>query len=135
MGKVTMRYELQQRLVDRWPTWFNIGGDPRHTLMQFGFQHGDGWFDLLWRLCDRLEPVVAAAEKETGTPFEVCQAKEKFGGLRFYVNFKNDDISTLIEAAEVESFYTCEFCGQPGKRRGESWIQTLCDEHSHQPMS
>jgi hypothetical protein len=79
-----MRNELQRRLVDRWPTWFNIGGDPRHTSMHFGFQHGDGWFDLLWWLCERLEPVVDAAEKETGPPFEVLQVKEKFGGLRFY---------------------------------------------------
>jgi hypothetical protein len=80
-----MRNELQQRLVDRWPTWFSIGGDPRYTSMHFGFQHGDGWFDLLWLLCERLEPVVATAEKETGGRFEVLQVKEKFGGLRFYV--------------------------------------------------
>jgi hypothetical protein len=79
-GKVTTRSELQRRLVDRWPTWFNIGGDPSHTLMHFGFQHGDGWFNLLWRLCERLEPTVAAAEKQTGRPFEVLQVKEKFGG-------------------------------------------------------
>jgi hypothetical protein len=125
-----MRDELRQRLVDRWPTWFNIGGDPCHTLMHFGFRHGDGWFDLLWWLCERLEPVVAAAEKETGSPFEVLQVKEKFGGLRFYVNYKNDAISTLIETAAVESFYTCEVCGQPGKRRVGGWIQTLCDEHA-----
>jgi hypothetical protein len=125
-----MRDELRQRLVDRWPTWFNIGGDPRHTLMHFGFQHGDGWFDLLWRLCERLEPVVADAEKETRRPFEVLQVKEKFGGLRLYANYNNDSISTLIEAAVVESFYTCEVCGQPGKCRVGGWIQTLCDRHT-----
>lgn len=117
--------------------------------MHFGFQHGDGWFDLLWRLCERLDPVVAAAEKETGRQFEVLdgrqlevlnveiivdarqvlQVKEKFGALRFYANYNNDAISTLIEAAAVESFYTCEVCGQPGKCRGGSWVQTLCDDH------
>jgi hypothetical protein len=63
---MAMRNELQQRLVDRWPSWFSIGGDPRYTSMHFGFQHGNGWFDLLWRLCERLEPVVAA-EKESHT--------------------------------------------------------------------
>jgi hypothetical protein len=124
-----MRDELRQRFVDRWPTWFNFGGDPRHTLMHFGFQHGDGWFDLLWCLCERLEPVVAAAEKESGRPFEVLQVKEKFGGLRFYANYTNDAISTLIEAAAVESICTCDVCGRSGKHRGGNRIQTLCDEH------
>jgi hypothetical protein len=125
-----MRNQLQQRLVDRWPTWFSIAGDPRYTSMHFGFQHGDGWFDLLWRLCERLEPVVAAPEKETRHPFEVLQVKEKFGGLRFYANYNSDAISTLIEAAAVESLYTCEMCGQPGKCRDNSRIQTLCDRHA-----
>jgi hypothetical protein len=125
-----MRDELRQRLVDRWPTWFNVGDDLRDTLMQFGFQNGDGWFDLLWCLCERLELVVAAAEKETGRPFEVLQVKEKFGGLRFYVNYTNDAISALVEAAAVESIQICEVCGQPGKRQSCDWIQTLCDKHA-----
>ena len=124
-----MRDELQQRLVERWPTWFNIRGDPCHTSMHFGFQHDDGWFDLLWRLCERLEPIVAVAEKETGQSFEVFQVKQKFGGLRFNPNYSNDDISTLVEAAKAESFQTCEVCGQPGESRGGSSIQTLCELH------
>ena len=108
-----MRRELEQRLVERWPDWFNVEGDIRETSMTFGFQHADGWFDLVWRLCERLEPVVAAAEKEAGRSFQVLQVKEKFGGLRFYTNFRNDAISALIEAAEIDSVHTCEVCGQP----------------------
>jgi hypothetical protein len=125
-----MRNELQQRLVDRWPSWFSIGGDPRYTSMHFGFQHRDGWFDLLWRLCDRLEPVVAVVERETGRRFEVLQVKEKFGGLRFYVNYQNDLISTLIEASRFESLHICEVCGQPGQLRAGNWIETLCIDHA-----
>ena len=71
-----MREELERRLVERWPTWFNVEGDIRETLMPRGFTHGDGWFDLVWRLCERLEPVVAAAEAETAHPFQVLQVKE-----------------------------------------------------------
>ena len=103
-----MREELEQRLVERWPAWFNVEGNIRETLMPFGFAHGDGWFDLVWRLCERLEPLVAAEEAETGRSFHVLQVKEKFGGLRFYTNFNNDAISALIEAAEIESFHTSE---------------------------
>ena len=31
-----MREELERKLVERWPGWFNVGGDVRHTLMPFG---------------------------------------------------------------------------------------------------
>jgi hypothetical protein len=124
-----MREELERRLVERWHTWFGVDGNIRETSMPFGFAHGDGWFNILWRLCERLEPVVAAVEAETGCPFRVLQVKEKFGGLRFYTNFNNEAISAIIETAEVESFHTCEVCGQPGKRRGVDGLQTTCDEH------
>jgi hypothetical protein len=122
-----MRKELEQRIVERWPTWFRVDGDVRETLMPFGFKHGDGWFDLLWRFCERLEPVAAAAEEETGQSFQVLQVKEKFGGLRFYTNFSEDTISAIIDAAELESTQTCEVCGKPGTRRGGGWIETRCD--------
>ena len=105
-------------------------GAIHETLMPFGFAHGDGWFDLLWRLCERLEPVVATTEENAKRPFQALQVKEKLGGLRFYVKFRNDAISALIEAAELESFHTCEVCGKPGTRQGEGWITTRCDEHA-----
>jgi hypothetical protein len=59
--------------------------------MPRGFEHGDGWFDILWRLCVDLEPLVAEFEQETESQFEVLQVKEKFGGLRFYVNCRRND--------------------------------------------
>ena len=125
-----MREELERKLVERWPGWFNVGGDVRHTLMTFGFQCGDGWFDLVWRLCEELGPLVIEYEKQTGSRFEVVQVKEKFGGLRFYVHGANDAIRQLIEATELESAQTCDVCGKPGQRRGGGWIRTLCDEHA-----
>jgi len=101
--------------------------------MPLGFQHGDGWFDILWRLCEDLEPLVAEFEVAGGPKFEVLQVKEKFGGLRFYVNCRNDNdaIRHRILAAQEESFHTCEVCGQPGRLRREGRsIKTLCDEHA-----
>ncbi|MBZ5669542.1 MAG: hypothetical protein LAO04_07430 [Acidobacteriia bacterium] len=74
-----MRKELEEKLAKRFPKWFNVNGDVRHTLMPFGFQCGDGWFGILWRLCVDLEPLVAELEKETGERFEVVQAKQKLG--------------------------------------------------------
>jgi hypothetical protein len=122
-----MRKELEQKFVERWPTWFHIDGDISQTLMSFGFEHGDGWFDIVWRLCEELEPLVAEVEVKTGRPFEVLQVKEKLGGLRFWTNLEVDAIANRIQAAELESLYTCEVCGQPGARRTErGMIRTVC---------
>jgi hypothetical protein len=77
-----MRRELKQKLVERWPSWFNVTGDQRKTRMADDFAQDDGWFNVVWRLCEDLEPLVADA----GQPFQVLQVKEKFGGLRFCTN-------------------------------------------------
>jgi hypothetical protein len=106
--------------------WFaDLYGDPRYTSMAWGFTHDDGWFDLVWRLCEQIEAVGDPA------PFKVEQVKEKFGGLRFYSNTGNAAIHALIEAAENASGHICEVCGQPGTlRKDRSWIRTLCDSHA-----
>jgi hypothetical protein len=121
-----MTKELEQKLVTRWPTWFNVTGDLCHTLMPLGFQHDDGWFYLLWRLCEDLESLIAEAEKKSGKPFEVVQVKEKFGTLRFRVSQHTDEINELIASAHEESSRTCEICGQQGRLHD---LKTRCDEH------
>lgn len=123
-----MKHELEKRLVERWPAWFNVKGDIRRTLMPFGFRCGDGWFDLLWRLCEDLEPLVAELEKQTGLQFEVLQVKEKFGGLRFYVNQHTDAIGERIQKAVQESLRTCELCGKPGQLFQSPWLGVRCAE-------
>lgn len=60
---------------------------------------------------------------------EVIQVKEKFGGLRFYINEGTDEIHQRIGEAELESMKTCEITGRPGKLRTDiGWYRTLCDE-------
>ena len=60
---------------------------------------------------------------------EVIQVKEKFGGLRFYINEGTDEIHQRIGEAELESMKTCEITGRPGKIRTDiGWYRTLCDE-------
>ena len=125
-----MRKDLEERLVERFPTWFNMNGDIRHTLMPLGVQCENGWFNLLWRLCEDLEPLVRDLERETTERFEVFQVKQKLGGLRFYTNHRSEAISSRIEAAEAESFRTCEICGQAGWVRKDGWIRTRCGDHA-----
>jgi hypothetical protein len=53
-----MRKELELKIADRWPSWFDLNSDPRRTSMCFGFAHGDGWFGLVWQLCEQIEQVI-----------------------------------------------------------------------------
>jgi hypothetical protein len=82
-----MKQVQERRIVERWPAWFNVHGSIQGILMPFGFEHRDGWFDIVVRLCERLEPLVAQFERELGLKFEVLQAIKKYGGLRFYTNY------------------------------------------------
>ena len=58
------------------------------------------------------------------------QVKEKFGGLRFYVNGATDKHWNYISVAENFSYRTCEDCGAPGKTYTDGWHRTLCDIHA-----
>jgi hypothetical protein len=58
------------------------------------------------------------------------QVKEKFGGLRFYVQAATDKHYQYISFAESMSHRTCEQCGAPGKTYTDGWHRTLCDIHA-----
>lgn len=89
---------------------------------------GDGWFEILDKLCTRLDAL------ELPKTFCVLQIKEKVGELRFYVNGASDPVKDLqamrwISEAMGESIHVCEVCGRSGRRRQLSWVQTLCWWH------
>lgn len=83
---------------------------------------GPGWKDILTRLIEDLETL--------GWNGQILQVKEKFGGLRFYINGGPKGVHERIVQAERESYDVCERCGQPGKLRPIDWWKTLCDEHA-----
>jgi hypothetical protein len=115
-----MNPEKSAYLVKHFPNLYkDYGGDPKQTLMAFGFEVGDGWFDLIKELSEKLEPMGVVA----------MQVKEKFGGLRFYVTHATDAAWDLIEEAERKSETICEECGDPGEIRDDRhWVLTLCDK-------
>jgi hypothetical protein len=85
------------------------------------FVVGSGWNLLIKNLIQDLIRL--------GWNKEVIQVKEKFGGLRFYINEGTDEIHQRIGQAELESMKTCEITGRPGKLRTDiGWYRTLCDE-------
>lgn len=116
------------KLFDRF-SFFKPERPVTEALMAFGFEHGDGWFDLIWTLCEDLEKIVKEEHLQEGY-FEVIQVKEKFGTLRFYVNGGTNAIYDRINKAEGDSSATCEQCGkQPAKSTSKGhWIRTLCEE-------
>jgi hypothetical protein len=80
---------------------------------------GPGWKHIVQKLVD--------LSNEEGA--QIGQVKEKFGGLRFYLDsYPSEKLNKAIEVAEKLSFRTCEFCGWPGKLRDGGWMKTRCDD-------
>lgn len=94
--------------------------------LPWGFECGDGWYHVIHDLCQTLTVHCNA----TGQPVpQAIQVKEKFGGLRFYVDSGTKEVYDIIDKFESYSYKVCEVCGVPGTKRGGGWIRTLCDEH------
>jgi hypothetical protein len=159
-----MRKELDEALCAKYPEIFrDRNGDMRTTLMCWGFECGDGWYNIIDILCSKLTGEYRSAksryefikdrlgEKKFGdkviTQEEIdaakltmdeevlkvpvaVQIKEKFGGLRFYVQAATDKHYNYISFAESMSYRTCEQCGAPGKTYTDGWHKTLCDIHA-----
>lgn len=87
------------------------------------FAIGDGWLQIVR---DLIEELIAA-----GWNRELCQVKEKFGGLRFNTNEMPSACWPIVRKHEDVAYSTCETCGKPGTiRTDRSWMQVLCDEHA-----
>jgi hypothetical protein len=120
-----MNQENTKKLLDR----FNFFQPTMHNPRRFwGFECGDGWFELIWKLCEDLDEMRKHLIIIPEDPFQALQVKEKFGGLRFYINGCSNDMFQRILKAEHDSFSICENCGKAGELRPGGWVKTLCDE-------
>ncbi len=98
------------------------------TCMCWGFDVGIGWYDIVYRLSEKLEALIAAQPEDDRA--YASQVKEKFGILRFYMDGNTTkEMEAAIREAEVESAKTCEVCGKPGGITGKGWLTVLCEEH------
>ena len=132
-----MKEELDNKLVKAFPLLYGDRNAPKQlTAMCWGFP-GDGWFDIIWDLSSKLEPIIQkivnnnpnlSCDEYKGSYPKAFQVKEKFGGLRFYMTCGTDEIYDLISKAEALSCKTCEVCGKPGEKRHSGWIHTHCDD-------
>ena len=83
---------------------------------------GEGWASLIDEIFDKLDSMEH--------PPAVIQVKEKYAGLRVYLDVYVEEVEQVIIEAEKKSFEMCETCGKPGKIRGSRWYYTSCDEHA-----
>lgn len=115
-----MKKELQKELFELGKGVFS--NSDRVPVNHYGFECGDGWFDILKRMFEEL--------REQGcTDVCIAQVKEKFGRLTIYHGCTSNTVpASIIAKAEKESCSTCEDCGKPGKsmRSSTGWIRTQC---------
>jgi len=123
-----MNKDLTRKLYTDFPELYQDRSKPcSESLMCFGFEHDDGWFELVYKLS---EDLMVISSKLGIKPPVAVQIKEKFGTLRFYVDGYHAEIAKRIEQAELESALLCEVCGNEGKQRSQGWVRTLCDWHA-----
>jgi len=118
-----MSPEKTKQLQEAFPEYFKcLDEKPRRTGLYFGIENSDGWYDLIYKLCEDIKKI-------DPKDFYWVQIKEKFGLGRFYASGGNKETYDLIDKAERKSAFICEDCGQDGcTRHRNGWLRTLCDQ-------
>jgi len=139
------------------PGWYKIIAELSKDLdTVLGY---DKWYSKLWylRVVPRVNSIVAfintklrslptwAQKKDMfghrpwiflcylNEGFQVSDVKEKYGTLRFYMDYSNKAVvDKLIYYAETQSETTCEECGEHGELSGFSWLNVLCEKHRNE---
>jgi hypothetical protein len=135
-----MKEELDKQLCEKYPKIFKMRyASMQETAMCWGFP-GDGWYNIIDSACKiiqhhvdwkrKVEPFASMTDEEFDEIHQpvAAQVKEKFGGLRFYVDNCDDYVRGAVAVAESMSYRTCERCGDKAHRRSGGWITTLCDK-------
>jgi hypothetical protein len=139
-----MDRELDEKLCSKYPLIFaDRHRSMMETAMCWGFECGNGWYDLIDTLCERIQLHIESTNrhreimlaKPTGyIPEEVpqvvaVQVKEKFGMLRFYYDGGDEHVRGLVNMAEAMSIKICMTCGKPGVLYTSGWWNVACEEH------
>lgn len=90
-----------------------------------------GWVSLVLGLNEELSVLLP--------DYTIGQVKEKFAGLRYYIDSygvaKGDPrialARELIADAEQASERICQICGSYAEFRPDAWHATLCDDHAN----
>jgi hypothetical protein len=124
-----MKQELDKLLCEKYPKMMvNRNLPMTETCMCWGFECGDGWFNILDQLMGNIQHHIDWKNRngEVVPQVTLDQVKEKFGTLRFYYSGGDDIIDGMVRMAESMTGVTCESCGNVGETRGGGWIHTYC---------
>jgi len=88
----------------------------------------EGWHDLVIELNNELESI--------DPNYTLHQVKEKFGGLRYYIDYaaiddeKREQVIGIIDKYEIKSYKVCDVCGGSGKQEvKKGYVRTRCQDH------
>ena len=132
-----MKQELDEYLCKVYPKMMvNRNAPMTETCMCWGFECGDGWFQILNQLMGNIQNHIDWSNRngEVVSQVTLDQVKEKFGTLRFYYTGGDDYIRGMVTMAESMSGVTCEECGKPATTNWPTltqggWVRTRCVEH------
>ena len=125
-----MKQELDSLLCKKYPKMMvNRNKNMQETCMCWGFECGDGWFNILDQLMGNIQHHIDWKNRKEEVVAQVTldQVKEKFGTLRFYYSGGDDAIDGMVRMAESMSGVTCEECSAPAQTHGPGWIRTICE--------
>jgi hypothetical protein len=128
-----MKQELDELLCNKYPKMMVNRDKPMtETTMCWGFECGDGWFDLIDQLMGSIQNHIdwQNRKEEVVQLVTVDQVKEKFGTLRFYYTGGDDYISGMVSLAESMSGTICEGCGSKARINWPEpggWVRTICE--------
>lgn len=115
-----MKIEIEDLLFKKYPLLFS-------PPPVFGIETGEGWLSLIDTLCACIQSYLNTKEDKTAVPaVHVCQVKEKFGTLRFYISGGDSAVNAMIDLAERLSVVTCEKCGSPAVIKHGGWSCVRC---------
>ena len=138
-----MRQELDKLLCEKYPKMMvNRNKNMQETCMCWGFECGNGWFNILDQLMGNIQHHIDWKEKQRNWAIEfnskaaqeemrvvpesipqvtLDQIKEKFGTLRFYYTGGDDIIDGMVRMAE--SMKEAEILKRQANEELESKIQ------------
>lgn len=125
-----MSPDKTHQLYETFPRLYRGKDKPVSTsMMSFGFECSDGWFDLVWTLSRAIEDIAAREGRSPDTEEwpEAMQVKDKLGRLRFHIKHGSPAMWGAIDAAADMSEKTCALCGAQDALLVGS--ETLCHRH------
>jgi hypothetical protein len=125
-----MSPDLERKLVKDFPKLFgDVDKSVSQTLICFGCECNDGWFNILYELCVELADMAKKEGQAREDVLRFSQIKEKFGELCIYTRGATDEMQDLISKAEYASAKICEECGKEGSiDDSQYWVKTLCQD-------